>query len=98
VGRKKDTIITGGENVAPVEIETVLESHPAVAEAGVHARADPEWGEAVVATVVLRAEADESELIAWCAARLAPFKVPKAIRPADALPRTRSGKLVRDRL
>ncbi len=98
VGRKKDTIITGGENVAPVEIETVLESHPAVAEAGVHARADPEWGEAVVATVVLRASADEAELIAWCAARLAPFKVPKAIRPADALPRTRSGKLVRDRL
>jgi O-succinylbenzoic acid--CoA ligase len=98
VGRKADTIITGGENVAPVEVEAVLETHPAVVEAAVHARSDREWGEAVVATVVLRAEASEEELRAYCAARLASFKVPKAIRFADALPRTRSGKLVRGRL
>ena len=98
VGRKADTIITGGENVAPVEVESVLESHPAVAEAGVHARGDREWGEAVVATVVLRAEASEDELRAYCAARLASFKVPKSIRFADTLPRTRSGKLARGRL
>jgi O-succinylbenzoic acid--CoA ligase len=98
VGRKADTIITGGENVAPAEVEAVLESHPAVAEAAVHARADREWGEAVVATVVLRAEAAEDELRRHCAARLAPFKVPKAIRFADALPRTRSGKVARGRL
>ena len=97
-GRKADTIITGGENVAPAEIEAVLEAHPAVAEAAIHGRRDREWGEAVVATVVLRAEATEDDLRAFCAARLAPFKVPKAIRFADALPRTRSGKLVRDRL
>ncbi|HEX2104195.1 MAG TPA: AMP-binding protein [Solirubrobacteraceae bacterium] len=97
-GRKADTIVTGGENVAPAEVEGVLESHPAVAEAAVHGRADREWGEAVVATVVLRTDASEADLRAHCAARLAPFKVPKAIRFADALPRTRSGKLVRDRL
>src|SRR4051794_28728603 len=95
VGRKADTIVTGGDNVAPAEVEGVLESHPAVAEAAVHGRAHPEWGEAVVATVVLSADASEEELRGHCAARLAPFKVPKAIRFADALPRTRSGKLVR---
>jgi O-succinylbenzoic acid--CoA ligase len=97
-GRKADTIVTGGENVAPAEVEAVLESHPAVAEAAVHGREHPEWGEAVVATVVVRADASEADLRAHCAARLAPFKVPKAIRFADALPRTRSGKLVRSRL
>jgi O-succinylbenzoic acid--CoA ligase len=97
-GRKADTIVTGGENVAPAEVEAVLESHPAVAEAGVAGRPHPEWGEAVVATVVMRDDASEADLRAHCAARLAPFKVPKAIRFADALPRTRSGKLVRSRL
>jgi O-succinylbenzoic acid--CoA ligase len=99
-GRKADTIITGGENVAPAEVEAVLSEHPAVAEAAVHGRPDPEWGEAVVATVVLRAEAAVSadELRAHAAARLAPFKVPKAVAFADALPRTPSGKLLRGRL
>ena len=98
VGRKADTIVTGGENVAPVEVEGVLEGHPAVVEAAVHGAPHPEWGEAVVATVVVREDVSEDELRAHCAARLAPFKVPKAIRFARALPRTRSGKLVRTRL
>jgi O-succinylbenzoic acid--CoA ligase len=99
-GRKADTIITGGENVAPAEVEAVLAEHPAVAEAAVHARPDPEWGEAVVATVVLRAGATATgdELRAHAAERLAPFKVPKSIAFADALPRTASGKLLRGRL
>jgi len=98
VGRKADTIVTGGENVAPVEVESVLEGHPAVVEAAVHGAPHPEWGEAVVATVVVREDVSEDELRAHCAARLAAFKVPKAIRFASALPRTRSGKLVRARL
>jgi O-succinylbenzoic acid--CoA ligase len=98
MGRKSDTIVTGGENVAPAEVEAVLEGHPAVAEAAVHGAPHREWGEAVVATVVVRSDASEAELRAHCAARLAPFKVPKAIRFADALPRTRSGKLVRSAL
>jgi O-succinylbenzoic acid--CoA ligase len=94
-GRKTDTIITGGENVAPTEVEAVLAEHPAVAEAAVHGRPDPQWGEAVVATVVLRGAATEEELRAFAAERLAPFKVPKAITFTDALPRTSSGKLLR---
>jgi O-succinylbenzoic acid--CoA ligase len=98
IGRKSDTIVTGGENVAPVEVEAVLEGHDAVVEAAVHGVPHREWGEAVVATVVVRADVSEDDLRAHCAARLAPFKVPKAIRFVDALPRTRSGKLVRSSL
>jgi o-succinylbenzoate---CoA ligase len=98
VGRKADTIVTGGENVAPAEVEAVLEAHPAVREAAVHGRADPEWGEAVVATVVVTEDVGADDLRGWCAARLAGFKVPKAIAFADALPRTASGKLLRREL
>jgi O-succinylbenzoic acid--CoA ligase len=97
-GRKSDTIVTGGENVAPAEVESVLEGHPAVAEAAVHGAPHPEWGEAVVATVIAHEDVSEDELRAHCAARLAPFKVPKAIRFAKSLPRTRSGKLIRGEL
>jgi len=99
-GRKADTILTGGENVAPAEVEAVLAEHPAVAEAAVHGRAHPTWGEAVVATVVLRpgVAAGERELREHCAARLAAFKVPKVLAFADALPRTASGKLLRREL
>ncbi len=99
-GRRADTIITGGENVAPSEVEDVLLEHPAVADAGVHARPDPEWGEAIVAAVVLRrgARVEVGELQAHCAGRLARFKVPKEIRFVDTLPRTTSGKLLRREL
>ena len=88
-GRVADTIVTGGENVAPIEVEAALLEHPAVADAGVLGRADPEWGEAVVAKVVLRPGASAptpAELRAHCAARLAPFKVPKAIELVAAAP------------
>ena len=97
VGRKSDTIVTGGENVAPAEVEAVLLAHPAVADAGVFGRRDPEWGEAVVAKVVPAdgQEVDGDALAAWCRERLAGFKVPKAFEPADDLPRTGSGKLLR---
>jgi o-succinylbenzoate---CoA ligase len=100
IGRKADTIITGAENVAPTEVEGVLLEHPAVADAAAHGREDPEWGEAVVATVVLRdgASVDPESLRSHCAARLAAFKVPKAIEFTDELPRTASGKLIRSRL
>jgi o-succinylbenzoate---CoA ligase len=100
IGRKSDTIVTGGENVAPAEVEAALLEHPAVVDAAVHARADPEWGEAVVATVVLRdgVEAAPEDLRDHCAARLAPFKVPKAVSFSDRLPRTPSGKLLRRQL
>src|SRR5829696_4569036 len=98
VGRRSDTIVTGGENVAPAEVEAALLAHPAVADAGVFGRPDPEWGEAVTASVVLRAPADPQELREWVAGRLARFKVPKAVEVAEALPRTPSGKLLRREL
>jgi O-succinylbenzoic acid--CoA ligase len=101
VGRKADTIVTGGENVAPAEVEAVLLAHPAVAEAGVFGRAHPEWGEAVAARVVLRSGADAAPeaLRAFCAERLAGFKVPKAVEVSpEPLPRTASGKLLRREL
>ena len=96
-GRKGDLIVTGGENVAPAEVEAVLVAHPDLVEAAVFGRADPLWGEAVTARVVPRAgvEVDEAQLRRHCAARLAPFKVPKAFEFVAALPRTSSGKVRR---
>jgi O-succinylbenzoic acid--CoA ligase len=98
IGRKSDAIITGGENVAPAEVEAVLCEHPAVAEAGVFATPDPEWGEAVHAAVVTRSAVGVDELREHCAARLAAFKVPKRIVLVERLPRTASGKLRRAEL
>ncbi len=100
-GRKADTIVSGGENVAPAEVEAALEAHPAVLEAAVIGRTDERWGEAVTALVVLRAGAavSEQELRAHCAARLAPYKVPKHVALISGpLPRTPSGKLLRREL
>ena len=108
LGRIAETIISGGENVAPAEVESVLESHPLVLEAGVFGIEDEQWGEAVSAVVVLRrgelgegpGEPDSvAELRAHCARALAPYKVPKRISLSRApLPRTRSGKLMRREL
>jgi o-succinylbenzoate---CoA ligase len=98
IGRKTDTIVTGGENVAPAEVEAVLRAHPAVADVGVFARPHPEWGEAVIARVVLREQATPDELTEFAAEHLARFKVPKAVELADTLPRTASGKLLRREL
>jgi O-succinylbenzoic acid--CoA ligase len=100
VGRKADTIVSGGENVAPAEVEAALLEHPLVLDAAVLGRPDPEWGEAVVAQVVLAdgAGVDSDELRAHCAARLAPFKVPKAFEPVAAVPRGVTGKLLRREL
>jgi o-succinylbenzoate---CoA ligase len=100
-GRKADTIVSGGENVAPVEVEAVLEAYPGVIEAAVVGREDPRWGEAVTAIVVVAPSADvrESVLREHCSSRLAPFKVPKRLELVSApLPRTRSGKLLRREL
>jgi o-succinylbenzoate---CoA ligase len=101
VGRKADTIVTGGENVAPAEVEAVLEAHPDVLEAAVIGRLDPQWGEAVTAIVVSRpGSVIESEALrAHCARALAPHKVPKRIvGTSEPLARTPSGKLLRGEL
>jgi o-succinylbenzoate---CoA ligase len=100
-GRKADTIVSGGENVAPAEVEAVLEAHPGVLEAAVVGRPDERWGEAVTAWVVVRPGAglDPAQLIAHCARALAPYKVPKScVFSERPLPRTRSGKLLRREL
>lgn len=100
-GRKADTIVSGGENVAPAEVEAVLEAHPQVLEAAVLGRLDSRWGEAVTAIVVTRAGEllDVEQLRAHCAGALAPYKVPKQFVPVtEPLPRTRSGKLLRREL
>lgn len=99
-GRKADTIVSGGENVAPAEVEAVLAAHPDVLDVGVFGLPDSDWGEAVTATIVLRsgATATAADLVAHCAEHLARFKVPKEIRFAPALPRTPSGKLQRQAL
>ncbi len=97
-GRVADTIVSGGENVAPAEVEAVLEAHPDVLEAAVLGRPDPTWGEAVAAIVVPRqgVSIDGESLRAYCVERLARYKVPKQLDIATApLPRTQSGKLLR---
>jgi O-succinylbenzoic acid--CoA ligase len=99
-GRKADTIVTGGENVAPAEVEAALLEHPAVADAAVFGRPDEEWGEAVIAHVVPSAGAavGADELRAHCAGRLAPFKVPKRFELVASVPRGVTGKLLRREL
>ena len=103
IGRRSDTIVSGGENVAPAAVEAVLLEHRAVADAAVLGRPDREWGEAIVARVVLRpgtASSDElaAELRKHCAGRVAAFAVPKRIEFTDALPRSVTGKLLRREL
>jgi fatty-acyl-CoA synthase len=92
--RAKDIIITGGENVASVEIERLLVTHPAVLEAAVVAQRDETWGEVPVAFVTLRtgAGASEGELVHFCRERLAHFKAPKAVFFTE-LPKTSTGKV-----
>ncbi len=92
--------MSGGENVAPAEVEAALLEHPAVADAAVLGRPDPEWGEAIVAQLVLRdgVRADADELREHCAARLAPFKVPKLYEVVTHVPRGVTGKLLRREL
>jgi acyl-CoA synthetase (AMP-forming)/AMP-acid ligase II len=101
VGRRGDKIIRGGENVFPLEVEQVLETHPGVAEAAVVGVPDPRLGETVAGFVVpVRADAppDTEDLRAYCRERLAGFKVPVQWTFVDALPRNPNGKLVRGEL
>ena len=98
VGRTKDMIITGGENVYPAEIENVLYDHAAVREVAVVGIPDARWGEACVAFVVRGGEATEDELLEHCRSRLARYKVPKSVRFVDSLPRNALDKVVKSDL
>lgn len=94
-GRYKDLIITGGENVDPVEVEHAVAQFPGVLEVAVIGRADELWGERVTAVVVASAEFDLAELRDFLAGALAGFKIPRALEFRDALPRNALGKLLR---
>ena len=98
VGRTKDMVISGGENVYPAEIENVLHEHPAVKEAAVVGVPDERWGEACLAFVVLAGDATEEALLEHCRARLARYKVPKGFRFVDSLPRNALDKVVKSEL
>jgi acyl-CoA synthetase (AMP-forming)/AMP-acid ligase II len=98
--RKKDVIITGGENVSSIEVEDVLFSHPAVAEVAVIGIPSEKWGETIKALVVLAEgeTATEEELIAWCKEKAAGYKAPTSIEFRDELARTATGKLQKFKL
>jgi acyl-CoA synthetase (AMP-forming)/AMP-acid ligase II len=100
VDRKKDMIITGGENVFSTEVEYALYEHPAVAECAVFGIPDERWGEAVHAVVVLKPEhkVDEEHLITFVRERLAKYKAPSSIEFAEELPKTGSGKIYKKEL
>jgi len=95
-GRTRDLIISGGVNVYPLEVEQVLGEHPGVDDIAVFAMADQQWGQRVCAAVV--GTASEAELTAYARDRLAPPKRPKTWTFLDALPRTLTGKVLRDQL
>ncbi|MGN6331180.1 MAG: AMP-binding protein [Motilibacteraceae bacterium] len=98
--RKKDVIITGGENVSSIEVEDCLFSHPAVAEVAVIGVPSEKWGETIKALVVLSegASVTEADLIAHCKARLAGYKAPTSVEFRDAIPRTATGKIQKFKL
>jgi acyl-CoA synthetase (AMP-forming)/AMP-acid ligase II len=98
--RKKDVIITGGENVSSIEVEECLYQHPAVAEAAVIGVPDEKWGETIKALVVLRpgTAAEPAELIAFCRERMTHYKCPSSVELRDVLERTATGKLQKFKL
>lgn len=100
VDRKKDMILTGGENVYSTEVENVLYMHPKVLEAAVFGVPDQKWGEAVKAAVVLKPgeSASQEEIISFCKERLAHYKCPKSIDFLSELPKTGSGKITKKAL
>ncbi len=100
VARKNDMIISGGENIYPTEIESVLEECPAIAEAAVIGRPDERWGEAAVAVVALKpgAAITEADVLAFLDGRIARYKHPREVRFVTALPRSPVGKVQKHKL
>lgn len=100
VDRKKDLIISGGENISSIEVEGMLYKHPKVLEAACIGIPDEKWGEVPAALVVLKAgeRATEDDIIAFCRENLAHYKCPKSVSFIDALPRTATGKIQKNLL
>lgn len=95
--RKKDMIISGGENIYPAEVEDCLLAHPGIDDVGVIGTSDEKWGEVVKAVVVIKKgeEVTQEEILEWCKDRLARFKTPKQVIFAEAIPRTPTGKILK---
>jgi len=100
VDRKKDMILTGGENVYPREVEEILFEHPAVLEAAVIGAPDPKWGEKIVAVICAREghEVTGDDLIVFCRERIASYKKPRHVVFIDTLPKNASGKVLKREL
>jgi fatty-acyl-CoA synthase len=100
VGRKKDLLISGGENIYPAEIEGLLATHPKIAEAAIIGVPDPKWGEVGRAVVVVRPgeTLTAGEVLAFCAGKLARYKIPKSVAFAPILPRNAMGKVIKAEL
>ena len=98
VGRKKEMILRGGENISPLEVEQAALEHPAVREAAAVGLADAIWGETVGLAVVVAQPLQVDELLGFCSARLSAFKLPQRIAFVDSLPRNAMGKILRPRV
>jgi len=96
--RKKDVIISGGENVSSIEVEDALMGHPAVREVAVIGTPDEKWGELVTALVVVDGDVSADDLVAHCRTQLAGYKIPRRVEFRDELARTATGKLQKFRL
>ena len=95
--RKKDLIISGGENIYPAEIEDILLGHSKIADVGVIGFPDENWGESIKAIVALKPDENltEAELIDWCQGKIGRFKIPKKVVFTDQIPRTPTGKILK---
>jgi fatty-acyl-CoA synthase len=100
VDRKKDIIVSGGENISSLDVERVLVAHPDILEAAVIPMADQKWGEVPKAVVVVKpgSKPSETELIEFCRARLAHYKCPQSIEFCESLPKTATGKVLKREL
>src|SRR5208282_596035 len=100
VDRKKEIIISGGENISSLEVEKVILAHPAVYETAVIPVPDEKWGEVPLALVVLKpgSQASQKELLEFCRARLAHYKCPRSVEFVASLPKTGTGKLMKREL
>lgn len=99
--RKKDIIISGGENISSIEVERAIAAHPAILECAVVSAPDPQWGEVPAAFVVLKPGRDltEEQLCEFLRARIARFKMPRRFQfSANALPKTGTGKIIKREL
>ncbi len=96
--RRTDLIITGGENVNPLEVENALNKMPGIAESCVFAMPDKEWGQLVAAAVVLEINVSIKDIIEFLREKIAGYKIPKRFYPVESIPRSPLGKILREKV